>query len=140
MRPIEIRTKRIFKNLIKQNQKLYKNNAIAVETVQSSVQCPEPSVQSVVSSVQSPAFRVRRPESIRGYQGQNSGGSRLVAGLESASATRISCSQILEASSSFLKLLQASSRFFKQQPEPGSVVTEISRQKTNHKNDVFCSP
>ena len=92
MRPIEIRTKRIFKNLIKQNQKLYKNNAIAVETVQSSVQCPEPSVQSVVSSVQSPAFRVRRPESIRGHQDQNYGGSLLVAGFESAGATRISCS------------------------------------------------
>ena len=58
--------------------------------------------------------------------------------LESATATRISHSQSLEASPCFLKLLQASSRFLKQQPEPESVVTEISREKTNHKNDVFC--
>ena len=58
--------------------------------------------------------------------------------LESVAATKISRSQGLQVSSSFFKLPQASSRFLKQQPEPGSVVTEISRQKTNHKNDAFC--
>ena len=49
------------------------------------------------------------------YQG-GIGGSRLVAGIEAAAATRISH-----------KLPQASSRFLNQQPEPGSMVTEISR-------------
>ena len=58
--------------------------------------------------------------------------------LKSAAGTRISCSQSLEASSSFFKLSQASSRFLKQQSEPESVATEIRRQKTNHKNDAFC--
>ena len=81
---------------------------------------------------------------IRGYRGQNSGGSRMDAGLESAVAVQIShcnqnqSSQGLEASSSFLKLLQGSSRFLKQQPEPESMVNEICWQKTNHKSDVFC--
>ena len=41
-------------------------------------------------------------------------------GLESAAATRISRSR------AHLKLLQASSWFLKQHPEPESVVTEIS--------------
>ena len=50
--------------------------------------------------------------------------------LESAAAIRISCSLSLEASSSFLKLLRATSRFLKQQPEPESVVTEIRWWKT----------
>ena len=73
---------------------------------------------------------------IRGHRDQNSGGSRLVADLESAVAARISrCNynQSQLESWSFFKLLQASSRFLKQQAEPESVVTEIRRQKTNHK-------
>ena len=56
--------------------------------------------------------------------------------LESAAATRISRSQRFEASSSFLKLLQASLRFLKQQAEPDSVVTKI-RRKTNHEMMYF---
>ena len=48
--------------------------------------------------------------------------------LEPVAATRISCSQSLEASS----------RFLKQQSEPISVVPKIRQQKANHKNDVFC--
>ena len=50
--------------------------------------------------------------------------------LESAAAIRISRARVLkllQASSSFLKPLQASSRLLKQQPEPVSVVTEIRR-------------
>ena len=53
--------------------------------------------------------------------------------LESDASTRISRSQSLEASSSFLKLLQAFSKFLKKQPQPESVVTEIRWQKTNQK-------
>ena len=58
--------------------------------------------------------------------------------LESAAATRISRSQGPAASSRFFKLPQASLRCLKQQPESGSVVTEIKWWKKNHKNDIFC--
>ena len=48
MRFLEIRTQRIFNNLIKQNQKLASD---FVKIVNDNVQCQEPSVQSVASNV-----------------------------------------------------------------------------------------
>ena len=63
MRSLEIRTQRIFNNLIKQNQKLDSDSVLKESTTVPSVQCPEPSVQSVASNVQSPASRVQRPAS-----------------------------------------------------------------------------
>ena len=66
MRSLEIRTQRIFNNLIKQNQKLVAE--FCSKTVKDSVQCTEPNVQRPESrvqrpesSVQGPASRVQRP-------------------------------------------------------------------------------
>ena len=61
MRSLEIRTQRIFNNLIKQNQKLVAE--FCSITVKDSVQCTESNVQRPESSVQSPASRAQRPES-----------------------------------------------------------------------------
>ena len=68
MRPLEIRTERIFNNLIKQNQKLVvdfvlKQSKIvsSAQSPTSSVKSPRSSAQSPASSVQSPASRVQRP-------------------------------------------------------------------------------
>ena len=52
------------------------------------------------------------------HRDQNCGGSRLVAGLESAVAARVS--KLLQASSSFFKVLEAAAR-------PELVVTETRR-------------
>ena len=79
-------------------------------------------------------------QAVSGYWGQNlevviqAQVSKQLSRLQSAAATRISCSQSLEASSYFLKLFQAASRILKQQPERESVVTEIRQQKTKKKN------
>ena len=59
---------------------------------------------------------------IRKHQGQNSGGSRLVAGLESASNQPLPLESV---AARVLKLPHASSRFLKQQAKPESLVTEI---------------
>ena len=74
MRFLEIRTKRIFNNLIKKNQKLVSDSVLkqTSETVSSvlkqwgsesvfsnSVQCPEPNLQSVAFRVQRPGSRVQ---------------------------------------------------------------------------------
>ena len=56
MRSLEIRTERIFNNLIKQNQKPAADFALKQSKIVSSAQSP-------TSSVQSPASRVQRPES-----------------------------------------------------------------------------
>ena len=84
MRSLEIRTDRIFNNLIEQNQKLaadfvlkqskivssaqsptssVKSPAHGVEYPVSRVQYPESDVEGSVSSIQSPASRVQHPES-----------------------------------------------------------------------------
>ena len=77
MRSLEIRTNRIFNNLIEQNQKLaadfvLKRSKIvcsaqsptpSIKSPQSSTQNPASSVQSLASRVQCPGFRVQRPES-----------------------------------------------------------------------------
>ena len=59
MRPLEIRTQRIFNNLIK--QKLGFDSVLKQLTTVSSVLRPAPKVQSPESSIQSPASRVQRP-------------------------------------------------------------------------------
>ena len=77
---------------------------------------------------QVPPLHLSCLEDIRGHRGQDSGGTRLIAGFKSAVAARISpCNQNQSQleSRSFLKLPQVFSGFLKQQPEPGSVVTEI---------------
>ena len=63
MRSLEIRTQRIFNNLIKQNQKLASDFVLKQSTIVSSAQRPASRVQSPVSRVQSTASRVQRPVS-----------------------------------------------------------------------------
>ena len=70
MRSLEIRTQRIFNNLIKQNQKLASDFVLKQSNIVSSAQTPASkmwhpasSVQSPVSSFQSPASSVQSPES-----------------------------------------------------------------------------
>ena len=69
MRSLEIRTERIFNNLIKQNQKLaadfvrkQSKIVLSAQSPTSSVKSPEFSVHSPTSRVQRPGFRVQRPE------------------------------------------------------------------------------
>ena len=82
MSSLEIRTQRIFNNLIKQNQKLDYDSALKhsmtvssvqspaskvkhpvsrVQHLESSVQCPASSFQSPATRVQSPGSRVQHP-------------------------------------------------------------------------------
>ena len=70
MRSFEIRTQRIFNNLIKQNQKLVSDSVLKQTVTVSSVQSPLPKVQRLgsrvqrpKSSVQSPSCRVQRLKS-----------------------------------------------------------------------------
>ena len=63
MRSLEIRTQRIFNNLIEQNQKLASDFVLKMSTIVSSVQSPASRVQSPKSGVQSPVSRVQDPES-----------------------------------------------------------------------------
>ena len=77
MRSLEIRTQRIFNNLIKQSQKLGSDSVLKETITMSSVQSPaskvyrpgsrvqgpESSVQTPSSSVQNPASRVQLSES-----------------------------------------------------------------------------
>ena len=63
MRSLEIRTQRIFNNLIKQNQKLASDFVLKMSTIVSSVQSPASRVQSPKSGVQSPVSRVQGPKS-----------------------------------------------------------------------------
>ena len=77
MMSLEIRTNRIFNNLIEQNQKLAADFVLKQSKIVSSAQSPTSSVKSPESSAQSPAssvqslvsrvrrrgFRLKRPES-----------------------------------------------------------------------------
>ena len=69
MRSLEIRTERIFNNLIKQNQKLaadfvrkQSKIVLSAQSPTSSVKSPEFSVHSPTSRVQRPGFRVQHLE------------------------------------------------------------------------------
>ena len=55
MRSLEIRTQRIFNNLIKQNQKLASDFVLKQSEIVSSAQSPTSSIESPESSVQTPA-------------------------------------------------------------------------------------
>ena len=59
---LEIRTQRIFNNLIKPNQKLG-SDPVLQQSTNDSVQGPESRVQSPASRVQGPASRAQFPES-----------------------------------------------------------------------------
>ena len=59
MRSLEIRTQRIFNNLIKQNQKLAADFVLKQSKIVSSAQSPTSSVKSPESSAQNPAFSVQ---------------------------------------------------------------------------------
>ena len=59
MRSLEIRTERIFNNLIKQNQKLAADFVLKQSKIVSSALSPASSVQSSVSIVQLPEFSVQ---------------------------------------------------------------------------------
>ena len=59
MRSLEIRTERIFNNLIKQNQKLAADFVLKQSKIVSSAQSPTSSVKSPRSSAQSPASSVQ---------------------------------------------------------------------------------
>ena len=63
MRSLEIRTQRIFNNLIKQNHELVSDFVLKQSEIVSSAQSPTSSIESPESSVQSPAFRAQHPES-----------------------------------------------------------------------------
>ena len=63
MRSLEIRTERIFNNLIKQNQKLAADFVLKQSKIVSSAQSPTFSVKSPESSAQSPASSVQSPTS-----------------------------------------------------------------------------
>ena len=63
MRSLEIRSQRIFNNLIKQNQKLASDFVLKQSEIVYSAQSPTSSIESPESSVHSPASRVQRPES-----------------------------------------------------------------------------
>ena len=63
MGSLEIRTQRIFNNLIKQRQKLDSDSVLEQSTTVSSVQSPASSVQRPKSSIQSLASRLQRLES-----------------------------------------------------------------------------
>ena len=63
MRSLEIRTERIFNNLIKQNQKLAADFVLKQSKIVSSSLSPASSVQSSVSIVQLPEFSVQGSES-----------------------------------------------------------------------------
>ena len=60
---LEIRTQRIFNNLIKQNQKLASDFVLKQSKIMPSSQSPASNVQCRESRVQSPASRIQRPES-----------------------------------------------------------------------------
>ena len=62
MRSLETRTKRIFNNLIKQNEKLAAD--FVLKQCPDSVQCPEPNVQRQESSKISPTSSVQSSVSI----------------------------------------------------------------------------
>ena len=64
MRPFEIRTERIFNNLIKQNQKLAADFVLKQSKIVSSAQSPTSSVKSPESITLSPAFSVQSSVSI----------------------------------------------------------------------------
>ena len=63
MRPLEIRTQRIFNNLIMQNQKLASDFVLKQSEIVYSAQSPMSSIESLASIVQSPSSRVQRLES-----------------------------------------------------------------------------
>ena len=69
MTSLEIHTKRIFNNLIKQNQKLTVDFILKQSKIVSSVKSPESSAQSPASSVQSSVSRVQGREfSVQGSE------------------------------------------------------------------------